>query len=117
MSSTRNKNTMGNYQAEQWSIQRQAEYIPYLNYGAPENTYFCGDGLIGAKIGPMQLSNNFCDIESSLRGIGTTNLVSPKPDVYAEIKEIKSLSMIDKLPVILPSPWIVEANQRQRVLH
>jgi len=117
MSSTRNKNTPGNYQAEQWSLKQQADYLPYSYYAAPPNTYFPGDGLIGAKMGPMKLSENFCDIESSLLGIGSTNLVSPQPAVVPEINKLQSLSIIDRLPVILPSPLIVEPNQRQRFLH
>jgi hypothetical protein len=117
MSSTRSKNTIGNYKAEQWSLKQQSEYMPYSSYAAPPNTYFCGDGLIGAKVGPLQLSDNFCDIESSLFGIGSTNLVLPQPDVVPEIKKLKSLSIIDKLPVIFPSPLVVEPNQRQRFLH
>ena len=117
MTSTRSKNTNGNYQAEQWSLKQQANYLPYKYYGAPKDTYFCGDGLIGAKVGPLQLSGNFCDIESSLRGIGSTNLVSPQPEIHPEIKPLKSLSIIDKLPIILPSPLVLEPNQRQRFLH
>lgn len=117
MSSTRSKNTIGNYKAEQWSLNQQAEYLPYKLYGAPVHTYFCGDGLIGQRVGPMKLSGNFCDIESSLLGINSTNLVSPQPEVVPEIKQLKSLSIFQKSPVILPSPLVVEANQRQRFLH
>jgi hypothetical protein len=117
MSSTRNKNSVGDYQAEQRALQRQADYFSYVHYAHPENTYFCGDGLVGGgKIGSSQLSNNYCDIESSLRGIGSTNLVNPMQAIQPDIKQLKSLSIIDKLPVVLPSSWVCEPNQRQRFL-
>jgi hypothetical protein len=116
MSSTRNKNTIGDYQAEQRALQKQAEYHSYIHYANPENTYFCGDGLLGGKIGSSQLSTNFCDIESSLRGIGSCNLVSPNPAVVPEIKDLKSLCIIEKIPVVLPSPLVCDPNQRQRLL-
>jgi hypothetical protein len=116
MASTRSKNTPGNYRAEQRSITQYANYSPNSVYGQPVQTNFCGDGLIGQKVGPMALSANYCDIESSLRGIGSTNLVNPQTPVVPEINELKSLSIIDRVPVFLPSPLILESNQRQRFL-
>ena len=61
---------------------------------------------------PENLSSNACDIESQLFGIGSTNLVNPKKHVQPKFHDVKSLNMIDRLPMVIPEPLIVEKNQR-----
>jgi hypothetical protein len=116
MASTRNKNTIGNYEAEQRSIEEQWQNISYTQFNIPLQTYHAGDGLLVGKVGPMQLADNYTDIESDLRGIGSTNLVTPKYRTVPEMKSVKSLSIIDRLPVFLPTELVVQPNQRQRLL-
>ena len=112
MASTRNKNTPGNYNAEQWSLNEQINYNTYKNYGVPQASYFPGDGLLQGRIAPENLSNNSCDIESQLFGIGSTNLVKPLPSVVPEIKPLQSLAVMDKTPLIIPGDLIVQGEQR-----
>jgi len=116
MSSTRNKNTSGNYNLEQTSINKQTEYNTYINsqYGKPIETHFPGNGLLSGRVAPTELSHNACDIESYLYGIGTTNLVNPYIIPIAKIYEMNSLNVINKLPIILPEPLYIEENQRPR---
>jgi hypothetical protein len=116
MSSTRNINTPGDYDLEQWKYKQNLEYNTYIHssYGIQDKTYFAGDGLIMGRIPSTQLSINYTDVESKLFGINSTNLVSPRPEVTPKIKELKSLSIIDKIPVILPDPIVIEPNQRFR---
>lgn len=116
MSSTRNINTPGDYELEQLRYKQNLEYNTYIHssYGIQDKTYFSGDGLIMGRIPSSQLSKNYTDIETNLFGIGSTNLVSPRPEITPKFKELKSLSIIDRLPVILPEPIVIEPNQRFR---
>jgi hypothetical protein len=114
MASTRNKNSVGDYKMEQQQNKDVCGYSEYGHsaYGHPTTTYFAGDGLIMGRIAPVNLSNNSVDIESQLYGIGSTNLVKPKPDVVAEIKGVKSLDIIDRLPVYVPPDFVLERGNR-----
>ena len=112
MAATRNKNTPGNYALEIQGKKEQAEYKVYENYSVPKETAFFGDGLLAGRIGPAQLSSNFCDVESQLRGIGATNLVTPTPEVEPDIYQLKSLNIIDRIPLILPKSY--EHNNKER---
>lgn len=113
MASTRNKNTPGDYASEQRSILNQMNYNTYEPYGAPTTTLFSGDGLLMGRIAPQgTLAGNACDIESSLFGIGSTNLVNFQTPVVPELYPVKSLSIIDRIPVLVPKPLEVQAGQR-----
>lgn len=112
MASTRNKNTTGNYNAEQWSLNEQINYNTYKSYCIPQSTYLPGDGLLAGRVAPENLSNNYCDIESQLFGIGSTNLVTPLPQVVPEIKELQSLAIMNKIPLIIPGDLVVQGEQR-----
>jgi len=112
MASTRNKNTIGDYASEKKAIQLQVDYNTYHSYGVPSLNYFPGDGLLPGKVGSAGLSNNFCDIESYLRGIGSTNLETPQPEIVPSIKHLKSLAVMDKTPLIIPGDLVVEQGQR-----
>jgi hypothetical protein len=114
MASTRNKNTPGDYSLEQSTIERQSSYIHYQHssYGKPVETMYAGNGLCHGRIPVSNLSHNPEDIESFLFGIGSTNLVSQKPDITPEIKQLKHLSIMDRIPFILPESLVVQPNQR-----
>ena len=61
---------------------------------------------------PSTLCNNYVDVESQLRGIGATNLVKPLMKVTPNMQYIQSLNIIDRLPVLIPEPLVVEKYQR-----
>jgi len=117
MTSTRDKNTPGNYQLEKLYNIQQLDYYNYRDFGLAPNTYLSGDGLIGARTARETLSNNYIDIETKLFGIGSTNLENPLPDIKPELKELKSLNIIDRLPVILPEPIVVDKTNRPMYLN
>jgi hypothetical protein len=112
MASTRTKNTPGNYELEQWTFDKNVGYCTAECRGAPIQTYFPGDGLLAGSVSRTQLSNNYCDIESMLLGIGSTNLVSPQSPIQPEIKYLQSLNITNKLPLYVPAPLIIQGNQR-----
>ena len=114
MASTRNKNDAGNYVAEEYGRQCQRLYSTYENQGngkAFTNNY-AGDGLLVGKMGPSALSYNYTDIDSYLKGIGSTNLVSPMPETKPKLKELESLSVINRIPLVMPNPMKIVKYQR-----
>ena len=117
MASTRNKNTPGDYRLEKESIISQRNYITSTSFALPIQSYHPGDGLLGAKTARTVLSSNACDIESSLFGIGANNLENPKPKVFPELNTLKSLSIIDKVPLIEPRPLAVNHANRPMFLN
>lgn len=117
MASTRDINDPQNYRLEQFALEKQRDYLPYQPFAYPQETMFAGDGLLGGKVGNTQLAHNAVEIETFLYGIGSSNLVHPMKPVVPEIKNIKTLDIIDKLPVILPQPLVREPGQRLRFFH
>jgi len=114
MSSTRNKNDRGNYQLEERGREEQRLYLGFRNQGNGQafTNHYAGDGLIMGKMGPSVLSRNFADIDSYLKGTGSTNLVVPTVPVQPQFKELESLSIIDRTPLILPKPLKHIKHQR-----
>ena len=119
MSSTRNKNTPGDYVLEQSANIHNCNYSTYehSSYGRPTETLFAGDGLLTGRIAPTNLSHNACDVESQLFGIGSSNMVAPKRIITPDLKPIQSLNIMNRIPVILPEPLVVEHNQRHMFLN
>jgi hypothetical protein len=119
MSSTSNKNTQGNYYLEHKSNQLQSEYMTFINSSAGKSFtgHLAGDGLLPAKNARSQLCNNYCDIESQLFGIGTTNLVNAYKPVTPNLHNIPSLSIYKKQNVQIPEPLVIEHNQRPQYLN
>jgi hypothetical protein len=118
MASTRNKNTPGDYLLEQRQIGEIANYYAYENSpnGEAVTPNIAGDGLLVGRMAPTNFSFNSCEIESQLFGIGSTNLVAPKAEVMLDKKEVKSLDVIDKLPVFIPERLVLEKGQRPMYL-
>ena len=114
MTSTSNKNTPGNYVLEQKMNQHIGDYRTYLHSAAGEahTNHLPGNGLLPASNARTHLCGNYCDVESQLRGIGSTNLVTPQTPVTPQLQSMASLSVMDKLPVLIPEPLVVEKNQR-----
>ena len=120
MASTRSRNTAGDYESEQRSYTQNLAYMSYETanyYGVAPTTHFAGDGLVGMRAAHRVLANNYCDIESQLFGIGSTNLVSPNAPVQPDIHHLKSLNIFDKPELIMPSPFLPQANQRPLYLN
>tara|TARA_B110000967_G_scaffold193101_1_gene220312 strand:+ start:950 stop:1309 length:360 start_codon:yes stop_codon:yes gene_type:complete len=114
MSSTTNKNTPGNYQLEQKMNNNLTDRMLYINAASSEayTNHFAGNGLLMGSNARSHLSDNYCDIESQLRGIGTSNLVNPKASIQPELKYMQSLSISDRLPTIVPEPLKPDIAQR-----
>jgi hypothetical protein len=113
MASTRNKNTSGNYAAEQDSLLKIRQYEVYKGYRFNDQTCIPGNGLLPARL-PLQMFDDNCDIESELRGIGSTNLVKPQMNslLPPPNRQMASLHIIQHAPVIIPNPLVISRDQR-----
>jgi hypothetical protein len=114
MSSTRNKNTSGNYNLEQHKHKQFETYTMYPNssYGSAANTRLPGNGLLAGQVPWDKLSYNAADTESFLFGINSTNLVNPAPQFVPEITKLESTHIYEKGPIFIPEPLVVEKKQR-----
>jgi len=119
MASTRNKNTPGNYALEKNQYIRRHEEImyPHAPQGQAHTQNFAGNGLLMGRMGGRVLASNDTDIESALWGVGSTNLENPLPKVEPLINTHKSLNVIDRIPVFMPSPHVPETNHRPMYLN
>lgn len=112
MTSTRSRNTPGNYCLEQWSYNKRSSYNTYKDYAFAPTTLLPGDGLVGGRIPETELASNPKDIESFLFGIGSSNMVQAQAPVNPQLKFIPSLSIMQKGPLIMPVDLSVQNNQR-----
>lgn len=114
MASTRNKNTIGNYNLQQRNYHLTSEYelYPYSQYGVAFDTKLPGNGLLPGQITGNQLSGNSIDIESFLFGINSTNLVNPAPCLVPELKTLEQANIYQKSSIYIPAPLVIEKNQR-----
>jgi hypothetical protein len=114
MASTRNRNTRGDYALEQETFTLSRNYNNYL-HAAQGRAYQASLPTIGINPSRMPrdtLSKNPIDIESSLFGINSTNLVTPQKPVKPQLKRIPTSVFFERLPVHMPKPLVVEHNQR-----
>ena len=116
MASTRRINNPADYQIEQLSNNNNINYLTTKDYGIPKGTYLPGNGLLQGKVAGENISSNSTDIESSLFGIGSTNLVEPTPDVVPNIYPVRSLNICDRKNIIIPRPLVIDSNQRPNEL-
>lgn len=114
MASTRNLNNPEDYKARQKMFRDKLNYLTDKRnmYGVAKETYYAGDGLLMGRIASENLAFNSCDVESMLFGIGSTNLEEPMKEVVPDTRYMQSLSIIDRMPFVMPEPLIVHKNQR-----
>ena len=118
MSSTRNKNTIMNYNAEEKKNDRISNYKFNINSQYGKSTHFLGRFKLPdstqptRNINPDHFSHNPVDIESQLRGISSTNLVGQSFKVEPKLKQLDSVKIYDREPLILANQITTEQNQR-----
>ena len=116
MTSTRNKNCLSDYKLQNQYNSNLQNYNLYINssYGLPiEHTYMPYLGYIPSKMSRDALSNNSIDIESCLKGIGSTNLVEPQKPILPDINKIQFKEFFDRPnSVIMPYPFVHNTENR-----
>ena len=115
MTSTRNKNTIGNYHLEEEQFRKINEHVNYIHsYNGPPHSVSIPSGGVAppSRMNRDSLSENSIDIESSLLGIGSTNLVKNKAKVVPKINDLSTTTFFVRPPLIIPTPLVIEGYQR-----
>ena len=112
MSSTRNRNSASDYILEQRQYRKGFQYYTNLASVESSNTLLPGNGLLAGRIAATNFAFNNVDIESQLYGIGSSNMVSAKPIVKMDAKNIKSLNIADRIKTFVPRDFVFEGGQR-----
>lgn len=108
MSSTRNKNTQVNYALEKQRYLKSHEYSMYSNVVPNLDA---GNGLIHGQVPAIQLSKNYIDIESFLRGTNTTDLENGFKIITPQLNTLSTLHIYEKSPIILPPRYKILQNR------
>jgi hypothetical protein len=115
MSSTRNKNSQLNYNLEKSNTEKLIRENLYIHSSSGRPTTECipSLGYTPSHLSRDALANNAIDIESQLRGIGSTNLESGCETVVPSLRTLELKDYFDRVnSVIMPYPLVYENNQR-----
>ena len=122
MASTRMKNAPNTYKREMSSYNKYYESNTYVGKILHNQNYTPGLGMnyptIPNGINTNVLSTNGADIESSLFGIGSTNLVQPKGPVTANINSLNEIKFFNPKPESnnnIPEPLVIHNNERYAI--
>ena len=117
MTSTRDKNSRGNYCLEQRAITKISDNLGYY-YGPNGHGYnpALPELYRASHMPPDILSYNPTDIESSLFGINSNNLVDPMPEVVPRLKRLPTISFFDRQRVFTQGP-IKESNNERPIIY
>ena len=114
MTSTRNKNTQGNYSLEQksYSLARDYDLYKHSQYRLAHKTTM-PDIIYRPSFLPRDtLSRNPIEIESNLFGINSTNLVKERKPAKPQLKTLPTSKFFERVPLFMPKPLVIEKNQR-----
>lgn len=112
MASTRNKNTCGDYYLEQKQSSHILDNRIYQHRRVAFNDALPCAGINVGSVPNTQLSKNAIDIESSLYGINSSNLVEKQKPVVPRLNNLPSIAFFDRPQMFIPEPLVVEKNQR-----
>jgi hypothetical protein len=94
---------------------REKLYL-HSSSGRPTTECIPSIGYTPSHISREALANNSIDIESQLRGIGSTNLETPCQQVVASLRTLDFKEFFERQPyVVMPYPMIYETNQRPKL--
>jgi hypothetical protein len=114
MTSTRNNNTIGNYCLQLKAISAQSQHREFTNgpSGAAHNPGIPLIGSLPSKMPPTLFSKNPVEIESSLFGIGSTNLVCPSLPVTPYLTTVPTKQFFKMPRLIAESKCLDYGPQR-----
>ena len=103
MASTRNLNTKGDYQVKKAESMNVNNYMLYQGFSTNKPSYFVRGSNPSIYAG--QLDSNAIDVESTLRGIGSTNLEGPSFKADPSPNQIRCISYFDVNNIYIPAPY------------
>ena len=118
MASTREINDPSRFCQEQKSLHDVHQHLMWKYRTVPFMSAFPTAGINMPRMNNGYinnvLSNNACDIESSLLGIGSSNLINKKPIVVPKLNKLKNAKYFDRPNIYMPDPLVIEKNQRPK---
>lgn len=116
MTSTRNRNSESDYKLEQLQNTNHIQNNLYVNYGRPTSECYPEVGYTPSKLSRDALCNNSVDIESTLRGIGASNMVNPCTPPTPSLRNIDFKPFFDRpKAVVMPYPLVMDHYQRPQL--
>ena len=114
MASTQNRNTSSDYCLQQRDFRGIFNHVTYVN---AQNGRAYVDALPELGYRPTYMSResfskNSVDIESSLFGINSTNLVNPVREFTPEPKFLETENLVKKRDIIMPVPLAISKKDR-----
>ena len=116
MTSTRNKNQLSDYNVKKRESIMIQNYMSNYDYAVNNETSFMDLGSI-PKFTGSQLSNNYIDIESMLRGIHSTNLEGESFKVNPELVYLENKGWFEKSQVVMPEDFTHSFMERPKYLN
>ena len=116
MSSTRNKNSQGDYNLEKKHNSSFSRYFQEKNFSVNKHTSFMSLGS-NPSFKRDQMSSNAVDVESMLRGIRSTNLEGNSFSVIPDTKTIGHYDLFERNKVYLPKSFHLSLSERPNVLN
>ena len=112
MASSRNNNTTGNYKQEMIQLEKTRSRTYYTGSAINDTICYPGNGLLGARNPTLLIPNNMTDIETDLRGIGSSNFVTPKEKQTFTFHPFKILDIQERNRTIMPEPLVIDKYSR-----
>jgi len=116
MSSTRNLNTIHDYTVKKNESKKITDYMLYNGYANNNNPALFVRGP-NPSMYADQLSYNAIDIESTLRGIRSTNLEGPSFKADPVLKTLNETEYFKVEKTYLPKPFLHYRNERPLYLN
>ena len=116
MTSTRNKNQLSDYNVKKRESIMIQNYMSNYDYAVNNETSFMDLGSI-PKFTGSQLSNNYIDIESMLRGIHSTNLEGDSFKVNPELVYLENKGWFEKPQFAIPEDFTHSFVERPKYLN
>ena len=116
MASTRNLNTLGDYLVKKMESTNISNYMLYSGFSTNiEPSYFVRGANPSIYAG--QLCNNAIDVESTLRGIRSTNLEGPSFKARPDTVIIGEREYFSVNPTYIPRPYLHSTVERPLYLN
>ena len=114
MASTGLKNSPGDYKLQQRGFKESNYYTTYINSstGRAYDNALPDVGITPSNMPRSAFSNNSVDIESALKGIGSTNLVNPQNPIKPSLITLPNVAYFDRMACIMPKPLEIAKDQR-----
>jgi hypothetical protein len=116
MSSTRNSNTINDYRVKKQESVKINDYMLYRGFSRNDNPAMCVLGS-NSTMYSGQLSYNAIDIESTLRGIRSTNLEGPSFKADPLLKSLPCVEYFNRSPTYIPESYFHSTSERPLYLN